>query len=63
MGFMSAGGVTVGDQWVQGIMNGPGPRGTGNMWVQRTTSSGTCFSGVISGSEAIGYYLLSLCGV
>lgn len=60
---MSPGGMTMGDQWVQVIMNGPGPCGMGNVWVQRTTNSGArCLSGVISGSGAISYYLLSPCG-
>lgn len=61
---MSPGGVTVGDQRVQVIMNGPGPCGIGNIWVQGTTNSGArCLSGVIIGYGAISYYLLSPFGV
>lgn len=41
---MSPVGVTMGDQWVQVIMNGPGPCGMGNIWVQRTTNSGAVVS-------------------
>lgn len=61
---MSPGGMTVGDQWVQVIMNEPGPCGMGNIWVQGSTNSGACcLSDVISGYGAISYYLLSPRGV
>lgn len=61
---MSSGGMTMGDQWVQGIMNQPGLCRTVNIWAQRTINSrARYFSGVIRRSGAIGCYLLSPCGV
>lgn len=61
---MSSAGVAMGGQWVQGVMNGPGPCGTVNIWAQRRANSGARhFSGVMRGSRAISRYLSSPRGV
>lgn len=38
--FMSSGGATVGDQWVQGVVNHLGPCRTVNVCAARTPNSG-----------------------